>query len=164
MKILLILGNISINDSNNDTLSEKLPSDYEPEEMQLELEAVEPMAEQQNHLEAQKENPGHLEPEEKQQSHLELPEPIAAEEAEVGLKVAVNSYIDNANNETSSDDEEDNAYFCFKSKKALLILRRSNTNMNLQEWEKSLESLDLLWMNCAVHARSKFGMSDKSSS
>ena len=107
MTILLILGNVSINDSNNDTLSEKLLSDYEPEEMQLELEAVEPMAEeQQNHLEAQKENPGHLEPEEKQQIHLELPEPIAAEEAEVCLKVAVNSYIDDANNETSSDDED----------------------------------------------------------
>ena len=57
MTILLILGNVSINDSNNDTLSEKLLSDYEPKEMQLELEAVEPMAEeQQNHLEAQKEN------------------------------------------------------------------------------------------------------------
>ena len=68
MIILLILGSVSINDSNNDTLSEILLSDYQPEEKRLELEAVEPMAEeQQNHLEHQKENPGHLEPEEKQQ-------------------------------------------------------------------------------------------------
>ena len=156
MTILLILGNVSINDSNNDTLSEKLLSDYEPEEMQLELEAVEPMAEeQQNHLEAQKENPGHLEPEEKQRIHLELPEPIAAEEAEVGLKVAENSYIDDANNETSSDDEEDNAYFCFKPKKSSIDLeteqhKRKETDMNLQEWEQSMENLDLLLMNWGI--------------